>query len=57
MSELCNEHAQCVNFTGATLTINRPGQAKLPKYMMTIGIGLQLSLFGKTGKSDSRADL
>lgn len=36
MSKLCNKYAQCVNFTGATVTINRPGHGKLPSNMMAI---------------------
>ncbi len=50
MSKLYNEHAQCVNFTGAILTINRPGYGKLPTYMMTIGLLLSFFGLGKTGK-------
>lgn len=56
MCELCNEHAQCVNFPGATMTINRLGHGKLPTYMMVIGLQLSSFGLGKTEKSDFRAD-
>lgn len=42
LSKLCIEHAQCVIFTGATLTRNRPGYNEVSTYMVTAGLGVSV---------------